>query len=216
MDLFCNPKMVNKISKSKKTIRLQSNGGSMMIDNKASIDGYPLKAWFSKKAITNILALSNLTQQYRVTYDSNDHVFIIHRESEGKTNMEFKMHSSGLHYYDPCNTAVVMVSTGKGNKEGFTKRQIKGAEQARMLYAKLGYPSIKDYKWIVQSNQIKDCPVTAQDIQTAHQIWGKDIAALKGKTTRTKSVHVASDFVKIPQEILDMHREVFLSADIFL
>ena len=215
MDLFCNPDMVHKISKSKKTIRLQSNGGSMLIDHKAAIDGYHLKVWFSKKAITNILALSNLTQQYRVTYDSNDRMFIVHREQEGKSNMHFKMHPSGLHYYDPCDTAVIMVSTVEGNKQGFTKRQIKGAEQARALYAKLGYPSIRDFKWVVQSNQIKDCPVTPQDIQVAHQIWGKDIAALKGKTTRKKSIHLVSDFVKIPKEILQMHREVFLSADIF-
>jgi len=51
----------------------------------------------------------------------------------------------------------------ESNKLPFSKRQISGAEKARNLYASLGYPSTKDFKWILQSNQIKDCPVTTQD-----------------------------------------------------
>jgi hypothetical protein len=46
---------------------------------------------------------------------------------------------------------------------------------------------MKDCKWVIRSNQIKDCPVTVQDVDVAHQIWGKNIDALKGKTTRSKS-----------------------------
>jgi hypothetical protein len=57
------------------------------------------------------------------------------------------------------------------------------AEKARVLYATLGYPSKKDFKWVIQSNQINNCPVTVQDVDAAHNIWGKNIAALKGKTT---------------------------------
>jgi hypothetical protein len=45
---------------------------------------------------------------------------------------------------------------------------------------------MKDFKWVIQSNQIKDFPVTVQDINVAQKIWGKNIAALKGKTNRSK------------------------------
>ena len=41
------------------------------------------------------------------------------------------------------------------------------------------------------------------------------ISALKGKTTRTKSVPVSRDYVKVPLEMLKLHYEVFLTADIF-
>jgi hypothetical protein len=105
--------------------------------------------------------------------------------------MEFKMHKSGLHYFNPKDADFTFnINTVSDNQKGFTKRQIKGAEQARTMYATLGYPSIKDFKWVtIQSNQIKDCPVTVQDVITAahHKIWGKNIAALKGKTTRHES-----------------------------
>jgi hypothetical protein len=110
---------------------------------------------------------------------------------------------------------LTFVNTVSENKEGFTKRQIKSAELARTLYKTLSYPSMKDFKWVIQSNQIKDCPVTVQDIDMARKIWGKNITALKGKTTRSKSIPVARDYVKVPMELMKLHKEVFLTTAIF-
>jgi hypothetical protein len=53
------------------------------------------------------------------------------------------------------------------------------------------------------------------DVDVAFKIWGKNVAALKGTTTRTKPLPVATDFVKLPKEVLDLHRDVSLTADIF-
>jgi hypothetical protein len=143
-------------------------------------------------------------------------MFVVHQESQGKPNMEFRMHKCGLHYYDPRNEKhLAFVNTVSENKEGLTKRQIKSAELERTLYNILSYPSMKDFKWVIQSNQIKDCPVTIQDIDVARNIWVKNIAALKGKTTQGKSIPVARDCFKVPMEIMKLHKEVFLTTDIF-
>jgi hypothetical protein len=84
------------------------------------------------------IALSNLIHQYRVTYESDDRMFVVHRESQGKPNMEFRMHKYGLHYFDPRKEKhLAFVNTVSENKEGFTKRQIKGAAIARTLYKTL-------------------------------------------------------------------------------
>jgi hypothetical protein len=129
--------------------------------------------------------------------------------------MEFHMHECDLHYYDPRTTEhIAFVITVSENKEGFTKRQIKGAETARALCTTLSYPSMKDFKWVIRSNHIKDCPVTVQDVDVAIKIWGKNIAALKGKTTRCKMNPVARDYFKVPMELLKLHKEVFLTTDI--
>jgi len=149
MDLICNPALVKKTFKSSHAMKLKSNGGTMTITHKAKVAGYHAHVWYDKKAITNILSLKNVIKQYRVTYDSNDEMFVVHRESDGKPNMEFRMHESGLHYYDPRSNDFAFVSTVSGNKEGFTKRQIKGAEAARALYSTLSYPSWKDFKWVI-------------------------------------------------------------------
>jgi hypothetical protein len=45
---------------------------------------------------------------------------------------------------------------------------------------------MKDFNWVIRINQINNCTMTVQDIDVALKIWGKNIAALKGKNTRNK------------------------------
>jgi hypothetical protein len=87
MDLFCNAFFVIKISKSRSNMRLKSNGGTMVVTRKATMEGYNKTVWLSTRAITNIIALRNLIDQYRVTHESDDLMFVVHRESESKPNM---------------------------------------------------------------------------------------------------------------------------------
>jgi hypothetical protein len=109
-------------------MRLKINGGTMVVTQKELMEGYNKTVWFSTRAITNIIALRNMIDQYRVTYDSDDFMLFVQRESESKPNMEFKMHKSGLHYYDPRKEQhPTFVNTVSENKTGFTKRQIKCA-----------------------------------------------------------------------------------------
>jgi hypothetical protein len=98
MDLFCNVDLVSNTCKSTTRMRLKSNGGTIVVTRKATMPGYNKDVWFSTRAITNIIALRNLIQQYRVTYDSDDKMYVVHRDSQGKPNMEFRMHKCGLHY----------------------------------------------------------------------------------------------------------------------
>jgi hypothetical protein len=82
------------------------------------------------KAITNILSLSNVIKQNRVMYNSNDEMFVVHRKPEGKPDMEFQMHNSRLHYFDPRDSEYTFVNTVSKNKAGIMKMQIKEAEVA--------------------------------------------------------------------------------------
>jgi hypothetical protein len=57
--------------------------------------------------------------------------------------------------------------------------------------------------------------VTVQDIDVALKIWGKNITALTGNTTRHKMIPVARDYVQVPLELMKLHKEVFLTTDVF-
>ncbi len=107
------------------------------------------------------------------------------------------------------------VNTVKKNKGAFTKRQIASADKARDLYASFAYPLDTDYKWILKSNQIKDCPVSVKDAKVAWKIWGPNIAALKGKTIRSNPQHVVTNIVNVPVEIQDLLKFITISIDIF-
>jgi hypothetical protein len=71
MDLFCNKNLVQKIYKTIGTMRLKSDGGSMVVGRRATISGHRKQVWFSTDAIANIIALTDLIQQHRVTYKKN-------------------------------------------------------------------------------------------------------------------------------------------------
>ena len=126
------------------------------------------------------------------------------------------MHKSGLHhYYDPSREEFSFVVTVKDNMLPYSKWQIQAAEKAKTFYDCLAYPSTPDYKWILQSNQIKECPLSTEDAKIADKIWGPNIAALKGKTTCSTPEHVAIDIVEVPMEIRTLHRNVTLSINVF-
>jgi hypothetical protein len=120
MSFFCNPKLVTNIRASSQPLTLRSNGGSMEVQQVASINKLT-DVWFSRKAITNILSLKDVKQHYHVTYDSYDDAFIVWCEDRGLPNMVFKEHSSGLHFYDLRHDAFSFVVTVAENMKPFSK-----------------------------------------------------------------------------------------------
>ena len=112
----------------------------MTIDKMADIgDGH--KVWYSKKAVTNILSLKFIGEIYHVIYDSHDESFVVHQDQHGMPDLVFKMHHSGLHFFDPWGDDFAFVTMVDDNKIPFSKQQVKQAEKARTLHASLGYPS---------------------------------------------------------------------------
>jgi hypothetical protein len=45
-------------------------------------------------------------------------MFVVHGELEGKPDMEFRMHKSGRHYFDPRDSEFTFVNTVSENKAG--------------------------------------------------------------------------------------------------
>jgi hypothetical protein len=84
------------------------------------------------------------------------------------------------------------------------------------LQAGLAFLSDADMKWAIQSNLIKDCPVTVKDMGTGIKVWGPTIAMLKGKMVRTTPPVVRLDVIEIPKEIRELHKDVTLVVEIFL
>ena len=107
-----------------------------------------------------------------------------------------------------------MLNTVEDNMSKNSQREIAGAKKARELYTIVGYPSPDDFKSMVRFNLINNCPVNLEDITIAEDIWGKDIGALKGKTTRKKPIQVKESFIPIPKELISKHKSVVLSADV--
>ena len=47
------------------------------------------------------MSLKNMTKRHIGAYDRNNETFVVHKREVGLPNMEFRMHTLGLHVYHP-------------------------------------------------------------------------------------------------------------------
>ena len=61
---------------------------------------------------------------------------------------------------------------------------------------------------------INNNPVTPEHVDRAEKIWGKDVAQLKGKSTRQQPKAVTDDSIEIPDEIYTNNGTINLEIDV--
>ena len=76
------------------------------------------------------------------------------------------------------------MTTVTENKKAFTDKQFTCAKLAQSIYHMMGAPSIAHLGKLLQTNAIRNNPLTIDDIKLAQVIFGDDIGMLKGKSTR--------------------------------
>ena len=106
-----------------------------------------------------------------------------------------------------------LVATIAENHLGYTQRQFERARTARKLYHNVGTPTVENFKALLRSNVIQNCPVTVEDVNIAEKIFGPSVSSLKGKSTRQKPKPVRADVIEIPQELVEKHRDIELCMD---
>ena len=74
-----------------------------------------------------------------------------------------------------------MVQTVTENEKGYSQHQLINTKKARDLYAKVGYPSIRDFIVMIEKNMINNFPITIEDVIQAKKIKGPSVQALKEK-----------------------------------
>ncbi len=100
--------------------------------------------------------------------------------------MQFHKDKNGLSYIDlgePSEDAGAMlvqtgsedpvhafVQTVRQNYEGYTKKEILRAKEARRAMGLIGYPNEQDFKGMVRENTIPNRPVNVNDITNARDM----------------------------------------------
>ena len=92
------------------------------------------------------------------------------------------------------------------NKEYFSRREIEGADTARILQGRVGWPSQEEYKHMVNGNLLLNTAVTSDDINRAEAIYGEGTQIIKGKMTRKRPEHISTiKRVQLPPPLLQHH-----------
>ena len=115
--------------------------------------------------------------------------------------MKFKWTSQGIYAFTVpvCHEGEIeaaeshLVDTVKENRKGYTQVQYDRAVKARSLYHELGAPTLDNFKGFVKMGGVQNCPIRIEDINIAQNIFGPDMATLKGKSTRKSQ----NQFLKI-------------------
>jgi hypothetical protein len=132
--------------------------------------------------------------------------------------IEFKPSAQGLHYQDvsdpESNIKLMLVNTVRGNFEGYTCHEVERAREVQRIQGMIANPNEREFAWMVCEQLLTNCPVTIRDVDNANQIFGPDVAKLRGKTTRTKLDRVRVEYVQIPWDFVQLHKYVTLVADV--
>ena len=199
------------------SVRCFCNGGYQDTDEKATLKGFG-DVYYNPNSIANILSLAQVAKQYPITFDSTtEDAFIVHKK-DGSV-IKFIKSNKGLYYYDVrkgAKSGLLLLNSADDNEALFSKRQLKRAKLAMKIYGMVGRPGYKSFKQMIHSNMLKNCPIVLKDVEIAEKVYGKDIAALQGRTTRQQPAHVPElDIVPLPSDILENHKNVVLCGDIF-
>ena len=225
MSIFHDRELVDDIRKAKQPIKIATNAGSRAVFNEANVEGFGT-VWYDENAIANIFALRDIKNKHRVTYDSaKEDAFIIHNSHNINECTRFKCNAHGIYelYVPVCHKRQDnkniqeqshLIDTVKENRQGYTKAQFQRAVAARKLYHSLGAPTLENYKKFLNMNGIQNCPVRSADVDIAENIFGPDMAALKGKSVRTTPKPVLEDWINLPEEIHKKHKRIKLCMDI--
>ena len=198
------------------------------LKHKGDFGDYPEPVWYYPQGKANIMSLCNVKKHFRVTMDTKkDDAFYLHNDQR---IVRFGSAMKGIYVLDeehniPAqsiwsaqernneNQVMALYDTVDDRRQQYTKRSYRQAQKARQLQNIIMRPSLKDMEEIV-IDHLKDCPVTKQDLRTAEHIFGANVGALKGKTTRETPSHVPTNINPVPDHILKLYRNVTLCVDI--
>jgi hypothetical protein len=163
--------------------------------------------------VANIMSLFVVKKHYRVCYDSEQQDALLVTKPTGRT-IVFKPTSKGLYALADQATRWVHVNTVAERQSDYTTREYRDAVLARKIQNIIMFPGMRAYTKIADSQLIANCPIGRGDIAAAERIFGPNLGALKGKTTKQTSVPVTSWISGVPPSILERYQNVILAVDI--
>ncbi len=88
----------------------------------------------------------------------------------------------------------------------------------RELHERLLCPSTPDYnRAIVSAGGVPGSDVTLDldDVKAAEVIWGHSVLKMKGNMTRKNGKRMTQSIVKVPTDLIKLHKNVELAIDCF-
>lgn len=193
LNIFSNSSLLTDTRKATRAVKVSGIhlGSEVNVDREGDF-GELGTVFYSGSAAANILSFaSQVDAGAIIRYDYEKDVFTLQPKGSNRTyRFDRKRVEGSEGRFDSCDwrevdAEIAMVTTVAENSKLFTKREIERARQARELMARMGFPTVEQAMSIVNSGSNFD--ITTRDFQIADAVWGKDMASVKGKTTKRAS-----------------------------
>ena len=221
--VFCEKKYVEEIWDVEDTMGLGTNGGGSLLSKKKCNIPYLGEHWFNEDSITNIIAMKDMTDRYRVTMDSAvEKALFVHLPHKVVIFKQLKNNLYGMDPSDPNSSItteeyqeknIQLTNIVTDNLKYMSERQRKRAKAARKVFQAVGTPTTQDLKSIIRMNLIKNMEITTEDVNLAKKAFGPDVGSMKGKSTRKSPIPALSNVIEIPTELLSLNEDITLSID---
>eukprot|EP00569_Conticribra_weissflogii_P008200 CAMPEP_0171363762 /NCGR_PEP_ID=MMETSP0879-20121228/3564_1 /TAXON_ID=67004 /ORGANISM="Thalassiosira weissflogii, Strain CCMP1336" /LENGTH=562 /DNA_ID=CAMNT_0011870969 /DNA_START=26 /DNA_END=1714 /DNA_ORIENTATION=- len=135
---------LKNVHRVEKGLTAYCNAGKTYTDLKGKLGS--MNVWLNTMAIANIISFTELEKKYRISYDTvtTGGEFVVHTP---KGEVRFRRNDLGLPYISLRDNAaaVCLINTIRGNTEGYTKRQVKEAHEARRALSMVGGPTESEF-----------------------------------------------------------------------
>lgn len=148
VDQMVNRTFMSDIRVTNQKLNLQTNAGSASTNKKGFLGNTPF--WLDPMGIANVVSLRTLESKFKVTYDSTQDggAFVVHTP-EGPVLIR-RCPKTSFPYIDLTDeqggAAIMMVQTVRQRYQGYTKKEVERAIEARKLQGRLGNPSEGQFK----------------------------------------------------------------------
>lgn len=106
-----------------------------------------------------------------------------------------------------------VIETMTDTSEGFTPCQMELAKIVQIVQIRIGCLSDSDFLSMVCFNMIKHA-IYRLDIRTTTNIFGPNLASVRGKTTRQHPLPIIKDYVVVPRALWELNRCLTISLDV--
>ena len=237
IDVIGDKTILHDIHDAPSPLKVKTIKGHTSITKQSYMGDYPHAVWYHPAGGVNILSLNNVQKYYRCTMDTKEDNSIIIHLNNGQI-LPFRASGNGLYQYTatddqsldsiwtfmidasedeesfPVNPKKCFnIDTVIARADKYTKRQLKHARIARNMENIVMRPGTRRFIDVCLPH-FNDCPVTADDVRAAADVYGHNLGALKGKTTYRSTPHVDTNIAPVPDEIMKIHKQICLAIDV--
>ena len=95
----------------------------------------------------------------------------------------------------------------------FTHEAIEGAKLSRQTQGRIGNTPDRVLKELIGTKNLKNNPITIENVADAFAIFGSNVNRLKGAATRQQPLRVLGGRCEIPRDFYRLNKFVTLTAD---